>query len=133
MSSPATVAVPSVGSSSPHSMRIVVVLPEPLGPSRPKTSPRGICSVRRETAVTAPKRRVSSLDVDRGVAHGVSGTSSVTGRPALSRPAGSSNSTLIANTRSARSRSVSAARGVNSARDAISTMCPATGVVRPSA
>ena len=34
----AIVAVPLVGVSNVHSMRIVVVLPAPLGPSRPKIS-----------------------------------------------------------------------------------------------
>ena len=57
-SMPATVADPAVGWSSPHSMRIVVVLPEPFGPSSPNTSPGAICRVSWSTAVTAPKRRV---------------------------------------------------------------------------
>ena len=38
-SMPPTVAVPLVGFSSPHSMRIVVDLPAPLLPRKPKTSP----------------------------------------------------------------------------------------------
>ena len=38
-SSPPTVAVPEVGFSSPHSIRIVVDLPAPLLPRNPKISP----------------------------------------------------------------------------------------------
>ena len=34
-STPATIAVPDVGRMMPHSMRIVVVLPEPFGPRKP--------------------------------------------------------------------------------------------------
>src|SRR5687768_9258482 len=37
-------ALPVVGSSRPHKMRNVVVLPEPFGPMYPNTSPR--CTVR---------------------------------------------------------------------------------------
>ncbi len=40
MSNPATRAVPASGAKSPASMRRVVVLPAPLGPSSPNTSPR---------------------------------------------------------------------------------------------
>src|SRR6059036_3496169 len=66
-------------------------------------------------------REVAGLD--GGLNHGSSGISTVTGMPAFTRPPASalSSSTLRPNTRSARSRSVSAARGVNSARDEIST------------
>ena len=38
-SMPATVAVPPVGFSSPHNMRIVVDFPAPLLPRKPKISP----------------------------------------------------------------------------------------------
>ena len=34
-SSPSTLALPSVGASRPHKMRISVDLPEPFGPSKP--------------------------------------------------------------------------------------------------
>jgi len=34
-----TRAPPLVGSITPHSMRMVVVLPEPFGPRKPKISP----------------------------------------------------------------------------------------------
>ena len=36
---PATVAVPLVGVNIPQSIRIVVLLPEPLGPRKPNISP----------------------------------------------------------------------------------------------
>ena len=42
---PATVAVPSLMGSSVHSIRTVVVLPAPLGPRNPKTSPRATVEV----------------------------------------------------------------------------------------
>src|ERR1043166_3657000 len=55
---PATSADPSDGSSSPHSMRMVVVLPDPFGPSRPKTSPRSMRRLSCATAVSPSNRRV---------------------------------------------------------------------------
>ena len=48
---PSTRAVPDVGSVSPSSIRIVVVLPAPFGPSSPNTSPRRIFRSRWSTAV----------------------------------------------------------------------------------
>ena len=57
-SMPATVAEPAEGSRMPHSIRMVVVFPEPFGPSSPNTSPRSMRSVSSRTAVTGPKRRV---------------------------------------------------------------------------
>ena len=42
MSCPATVTVPVVAVTVPQTMPISVVLPAPLGPSRPKISPRRI-------------------------------------------------------------------------------------------
>src|SRR5438093_3047756 len=54
-SRPATVADPPVGVSRPHSMRIAVVFPEPLGPRMPKVSPVKILNVTSSTARTAPK------------------------------------------------------------------------------
>src|SRR5579871_2089424 len=41
---------------SPKIMRSVVVLPEPFGPSRPKTSPWRTSKLRSWTAVSLPKR-----------------------------------------------------------------------------
>src|ERR1700682_48634 len=49
-SQPATVASPPVGGRSVESRRRVVVLPAPLGPRKPKTSP---ASTRRSTPATA--------------------------------------------------------------------------------
>ena len=56
-SMPPTSAVPVVGVSSPHSIRIVVDLPAPLAPRNPKISP---CSTEKDKSLTAskdPKRR----------------------------------------------------------------------------
>ena len=39
-------------------IRMVVDLPEPLGPKKPVTRPGGTSNVRLSTAVTAPKRLV---------------------------------------------------------------------------
>ena len=39
---------------------IVVVLPAPLGPKKPSTSPAATAKLNRSTASTGPKRRVSS-------------------------------------------------------------------------
>ncbi len=40
-------------------MRIVVDLPEPFGPRKPKMPPRGMSKLTRPTAVKLPKRRVT--------------------------------------------------------------------------
>ena len=53
---PRRVAAPPVGASSPVSMRIAVVLPAPLAPRKPKTSPARTSNVMRSTAVNEPKR-----------------------------------------------------------------------------
>ena len=55
---PNSFAVPSVGGSRPVSIFIVVDLPQPLEPRKPKISPRSIDSVTWSTAVKLPKRRV---------------------------------------------------------------------------
>src|SRR5262245_2959153 len=57
-SMPPTVAVPDEGASSPHSMRIVVDLPAPLLPRKPKISPRRTSNETLSTATNWPKRRV---------------------------------------------------------------------------
>src|SRR5271167_96198 len=62
-SSPATRASPEVGGSSVVSIRTSVVLPAPLGPSSPKTSPRSTSNVTSLTAVKLPKRLQRSLVV----------------------------------------------------------------------
>ncbi len=51
-STPATLAVPEVGSTRVVRTPIVVVLPAPLGHSRPKTSPRGTVKEIPSTALT---------------------------------------------------------------------------------
>ncbi len=61
MSKPATRPVPEVGASRPVSILIVVVLPAPLGPRKPKISPSGTWKLTWSTAVKSPNRRVSSL------------------------------------------------------------------------
>src|SRR5713101_4726022 len=60
-SKPATNACPSVGGINVVSILTIVVLPAPLGPSSPKTSPRRTSKLTLSTAVNAPKRLVSSL------------------------------------------------------------------------
>src|SRR5215213_769791 len=51
--------VPAVGSSRPATIRSVVVLPQPDGPSSAKNDPCGTVSVRSSTAVKSPKRLVT--------------------------------------------------------------------------
>ena len=50
---------PSVGGSSPVSIFIVVVLPQPLEPRKPKISPRSMRKLTWSTAVKVPNRCVS--------------------------------------------------------------------------
>src|SRR5690349_1509936 len=57
-STPPTVAVPAVGSSRPQSMRMVVDLPAPLLPRKPKISPRRTSKLMLSTATNAPNFRV---------------------------------------------------------------------------
>ena len=64
MSCPATVARPSVGLMMPHSIRMVVDLPEPLGPRKPKISPGATENETRSTAVKSPKRLVRLFHFD---------------------------------------------------------------------
>src|SRR5262245_47504548 len=56
---PPTVAAPEVGASRPQSMRMVVDLPAPLLPRKPKISPRATSNDTLSTATKSPKRRVS--------------------------------------------------------------------------
>src|SRR6185295_1469407 len=58
-SKPPTMARPEVGAISPHSTRMVVDLPAPLGPRKPKISPGGTSRFKSATAVKSPKRLVS--------------------------------------------------------------------------
>ena len=55
---PKSLAWPSVASSRPVSIFMVVDLPQPLEPRKPKISPRRIRKLTRSTAVKAPKRMV---------------------------------------------------------------------------
>src|SRR5579872_1863459 len=54
MSMPSTWISPVVGSSSPSSMAMVVVLPAPLPPNSPSTAPGGTLNVRSSTATISP-------------------------------------------------------------------------------
>src|SRR6266446_5485522 len=55
ISKPPTVAVPSVGGMKPVIIRMVVDLPAPFGPRKPKTSPRSIENEIPSTARLVPK------------------------------------------------------------------------------
>src|SRR5574338_1362666 len=55
---PMTQASPPVGSMTPVKSRIVVVLPAPSGPTRPKISPTATVKFTSSTARTAPNERV---------------------------------------------------------------------------
>src|SRR5262249_1617027 len=55
-SKPATRALPALGLSTVQSMRSVVVLPAPLGPSRPKISPGAAVKEASSTARTGSPR-----------------------------------------------------------------------------
>src|SRR5215472_598499 len=48
--------IPALGRRRPSSRRMRVVLPAPLAPSRPTTSPRPMTRSAADTAVNAPKR-----------------------------------------------------------------------------
>src|SRR5262245_47162821 len=58
-STPPTTAVPAVGLSKPHNMRIVVDFPAPLAPRKPKISPGLTENDRSFTATKFPNRRVN--------------------------------------------------------------------------
>src|SRR3954449_481630 len=60
MSCPARVIAPEVGVSSPATMRSVVVLPQPDGPSSAKKDPRGTSRSSSLTAVKPPNVFVTS-------------------------------------------------------------------------
>src|SRR5664279_3978395 len=57
-SRPRARASPALGASTPQSMRMVVLLPAPLGPRKPKISPFSTSKVSSDTAVKSPNRRV---------------------------------------------------------------------------
>ncbi len=56
---PSTFASPEVGFDNPLIMLMIVVFPDPLGPSRPKISPLLTVSENPSTAVKSPKRFVN--------------------------------------------------------------------------
>ncbi len=56
---PRIAMLPALGSRSPVSILMVVDLPAPFGPRKPKNWPEATLSVTSATAVSAPKRRVS--------------------------------------------------------------------------
>src|ERR1700682_4598575 len=60
ISRPARNTAPPSGCSSPATMRKVVLLPHPLGPSRVKTSPWLMVRLRPSTAATEPNCRRTS-------------------------------------------------------------------------
>src|SRR5437879_8171561 len=71
MSTPCTSISPAVGSSSPSSMAMVVVLPAPLPPSSPSTAPGATAKVRSSTATTSPytlRRCRTAMEGDWGMA-----------------------------------------------------------------
>ena len=58
-SMPSTRSVPAVTGEMQPIMRIVLVLPAPLGPRKPKASPGATSKSMASTAVKSPKRLVS--------------------------------------------------------------------------
>src|SRR5690349_12905381 len=52
---PRQVPSPASGVSNPHSMRMVVVLPLPLGPRNPKICPRSTLKAKSSTTMRLPK------------------------------------------------------------------------------
>src|ERR1035437_1282757 len=65
-SKPATVPVPAEGRRRPQSIRIVVDFPAPLGPRKPKISPRATSRLMPLTATKSPKRFVRFLRLTAG-------------------------------------------------------------------
>ena len=66
-SSPRSRMSPASGSSNPATIRIVVVLPQPDGPSSVRNSPSRMSIERSSTAVTSPKRFVTPRMLIAGV------------------------------------------------------------------
>src|SRR5579859_541009 len=60
MSSPSSRTVPALGVSKPAIMRRIVVLPQPLGPSKVRNSPRSTLRLICSTAALRPKYFVMS-------------------------------------------------------------------------
>ena len=61
MSKPATVALPLVGERIVERIRTIVVLPEPLGPSSPKTWPAGTSKDTPSSARTSPLAKTRTM------------------------------------------------------------------------
>ena len=122
MSKPPTLALPEVGASSPQSMRISVVLPDPLGPSRPKISPRAMLRFSESTATRLPKLRVRfsammASGMDRRGADGL-----LCGKPARERKTAAA--AAIRARQSGRTRIDIGCRGRRVTRISGSTACP---------
>src|SRR5688572_13032174 len=69
-STPATTALPPLGASSPVSILMVVVLPAPFGPRKPKISPVLTSKLTAFTAVNSPNvfvRPSTSMDLLDGI------------------------------------------------------------------
>src|SRR5437763_9130861 len=84
---PATCATPEVGLASVQSMLIVVVLPAPLGPRNPNTSPVATSNSTPRTAWTSPKFLIRPLTAiaggwplaERSISTNVTGSATVRG------------------------------------------------------
>ena len=61
MMRPSIAMVPSLGARKPAIIRSVVVLPQPDGPRSETNSPGWSVRLKRSTAVTLPKRRLTSV------------------------------------------------------------------------
>ena len=121
---PATSALPSLGSIRPHSMRSVVVLPAPSGPTSPKISParhRQVEMVHRRQLAEALGQ---AAGFDDGFHHCPSRISASAGMLDFSSRPGFSTSILMRYTSFTRSCCVWICFGVNSA-------CEEMNVTRP--
>src|SRR3712207_4826203 len=90
-SRPATRALPASGTRSVVRMRTVVVLPAPLGPSRPSTVPAGTSRSPPESAWTAPKDLRRPLASMTGASATTDHASARTGVRGRARPESGAN------------------------------------------
>src|SRR5919202_3399698 len=81
---PAIVTDPLVGAINPASIRIVVVLPAPFGPSSATISDCATSNVTSSTTVREPKRRVRAVAAITGLA----GSAGQAGTPGGAKKAG---------------------------------------------
>lgn len=115
---PKTHACPSLAGSRPVSIFMVVVLPQPFEPRKPKISPRAMRKLTRSTATKSPKRQVRSR---ASIAGGPSGAARGGGGPGGGAAGGAapraraSSATKAPSSESAPARAVSSA-GAPSAR-----------------